>query len=93
MYRKPSESQKYQIGADPASKWRPDDWNPEHFSLDKRDIEAFETGADAMLEALIKDGKRVNISNCVRFYEGGKPFTLFHTQDTPSKGYLVFIPD
>ena len=34
--------------------WRPEGWDASHWSLSRRDIEAYEAGASALLEALRK---------------------------------------
>ena len=66
--------------------WRPEGWNPKHFSLNKNDIEAFETGADAMLEALRNNYTPELI--CARYSDNFKGFAEFIQNMTP-----VWIPD
>ncbi len=86
--------------------WRPKDWDSDKklvFYSGGRQVgrsqyvinkASFEAGADDMLEALMEDGLKVDISKGVRVTEGSKPIqVLGHTVGTPSKGTLVFIPE
>lgn len=90
------------------SRWRPDGWknpyrsetygkevDPQHFGFNTWDGGVFETGADAILEALRKDENAFNIP--------GTKAVKIHVQEIPAgaafgtvvhgKGTLVFIPD
>lgn len=75
--------------------WRPKDWERMKPAVVQSRMadNSFEAGADAMLEALRKEGNDVNISDGIRLFSGGQSFTLYHTEGTTSKGKLVFIPD
>uniref|UniRef100_A0A6M3KZW6 Uncharacterized protein n=1 Tax=viral metagenome TaxID=1070528 RepID=A0A6M3KZW6_9ZZZZ len=91
-------------------KWRPVSWKEKYQHKDFGRIfmkqrkwkhwedasfhEIFESGANAMLEVLRKDGLQVDISAGVRVFTGGKQNLLYRTKGTPTgRGKLVFIPD
>lgn len=53
----------------------------------------FEAGADAILEALKKEGVKVDITDQLTMYKNRRKFILRHTPDTLKGGTLVIIPD
>lgn len=64
--------------------WRPEDWkNPTPDLLNDIAYDAYEDGADAILEALRKHGE----------YTDGMASTLSINVRPEQKGWLVFIPD
>ncbi|KKK76770.1 hypothetical protein LCGC14_2860290 [marine sediment metagenome] len=55
---------------------------------DKMARDAYESGADAMLEGLVKSSRRVDINEY-----GGVNCYFPYLLTIPAKGYLVFIPE
>ena len=77
--------------------WRPDDWGNKYEGCEKKEIDwtdediqkAFEYGADAMLEALKKEGKYVDASKAPYGYV----MNPIGTYPRTFKGWLILIPE
>ena len=81
------------------SSYRPDDWedNKPFFHVSRSKEYCYESGADAILEALRKDGIQVDGTKAINHDELIMKLFVFAT-DTEmvsmgNKGKLVFIPD
>ena len=71
--------------------WRPEGWEDlRKGDGSKSDKQVFEDGANAILEALRKDGWRVTGEDIIP--ARGK-YPEIHLPNTGMVGYLVFIPD
>ena len=76
---------------------RPSNWeNPyEHgiTAMEQAREDAFEAGADAMLEGLKKEGIKIDLLDKVRLFVNDRQFVLFHTPDIKTDCYIVSIPE
>jgi hypothetical protein len=76
------------------NKWRPEGWKNPHSNLgirtkNHKKFDAFESGADAMLEALMKDGTHVKRGMYVKHGMWGEDvYGMIQTS-----GIAVIIPD
>ena len=76
--------------------YRPEGWPNREFGIGKDNIayrDAFEAGADAMLEGLKKVGTKVDIAERIQFFKGGQQFYLAHTPEVGRDCVLIIVPE
>ena len=84
--------------------WRPEGWENHYAFMTggaiptyEHQYQAFEAGADAILEALKKEAKtqgmELNITDGIKLVANGKIYTLYKTEGQLSRVNIVVIPE